>query len=161
LKTAIAVPYAISDIKFATNYYRPLADGRLLWGGRVQAWESAPEKLARALGRDMTSFYPGLAGTHVETAWGGMMPFTRHKLPVIGQIDPNIWYATGFGGLGLALTTTAGALLGAAIAEGDEQWRLFGQFGLPYAGGKLGKVPAQLIYWKHQLAAKIGLGRQL
>ena len=59
------------------------------------------------------------------------------------------------------LTTTAGVLLGSAIAEGDERWRLFAEFGLPYAGGKLGKVPAQLIYWKHQLAAKIGLGRQL
>jgi gamma-glutamylputrescine oxidase len=160
LKEAIGVPYAISDIKFATNYYRPLADGRLLWGGRVQAWQSAPEKLARALGRDMVSFYPGLADARVETAWGGMMPFTRHKLPVIGRIEPDIWYATGFGGLGLALTTTAGALLGAAICEGDERWRLFEEFGLPYAGGKLGKVPAQLIYWKHQLAAKIGLGRQ-
>ena len=39
LKKAIRVPYAIFDIKVATNYYRPLADTRLLWGGRVLAWE--------------------------------------------------------------------------------------------------------------------------
>jgi len=42
LRQAIRVPYAISDIKVATNYYRPLADTRLLWGGRVLAWERAP-----------------------------------------------------------------------------------------------------------------------
>jgi gamma-glutamylputrescine oxidase len=161
LKRAIRVPYAISDIKLATNYYRPLADGRLLWGGRVQAWESAPAELARALRRDMASFYPDLKDARVESAWGGMMPFTRHKLPVIGQIEPDLWYATGFGGLGLALTTTAGRLIGAAIAERDEAWHLFEEFGLPYAGGKLGKIPAQLVYWKHQFAAKLGLGQQL
>jgi gamma-glutamylputrescine oxidase len=127
----------------------------------VQAWESAPAELARALRRDMASFYPDLKDARVESAWGGMMPFTRHKLPVIGQIEPDLWYATGFGGLGLALTTTAGRLIGAAIAEGDEAWRLFAEFGLPYAGGKLGKIPAQLVYWKHQFAAKLGLGQQL
>jgi gamma-glutamylputrescine oxidase len=77
-------------------------------------------------------------------------------LPVIGEIEPGIWYATGFGGLGLALTTTAGRLISGAIRQNDEAWRLFAQFGLPYAGGKLGKIPAQLVYWRHQLAAKFG-----
>jgi len=156
LTKAIRVPYAISDIKFATNYYRPLTDTRLLWGGRVLAWQPSPEKLARQLKRDMVHFYPDLASALVEVAWGGMMPFTRHKLPVIGQVEPDIWYATGFGGLGLALTTTAGALISAGIREADEGWRHFARFGLPYAGGKLGKIPAQLVYWRHQLAAKLG-----
>jgi gamma-glutamylputrescine oxidase len=159
LKKAIRVPYAISDIKVATNYYRPLADTRLLWGGRVLAWERSPAELARALKRDMVSFYPDLAEARIEVAWGGMMPFTRHKLPVIGEIEPGMWYATGFGGLGLALTTTAGRLISGAIREGDCAWRLFAQFGLPYAGGKLGKIPAQLVYWKYQLGARIGLSQ--
>ena len=159
LKKAIRIPYAISDIKIATNYYRPLADTRLLWGGRVLAWERPAAELARVLKRDMVSFYPDLAGARIEIAWGGMMPFTRHKLPVIGEIERNVWYATGFGGLGLALTTTAGRLISEAIREGDQAWRVFAQFGLPYAGGKLGKIPAQLVYWRHQLAAKFGLSQ--
>jgi gamma-glutamylputrescine oxidase len=159
LAKAIRVPYAISDIKVATNYYRPLADTRLLWGGRVLAWEPSPERLAQGLKRDMASFYPDLAGARVEVAWGGMMPFTRHKLPVIGKLEPDIWYATGFGGLGLALTTTAGALISSGIREANEDWRLFAQFGLPYVGGKLGKIPAQLIYWKHQLVAQLGFAK--
>jgi gamma-glutamylputrescine oxidase len=153
LRQAIRVPYAISDIKVATNYYRPLADTRLLWGGRVLAWEPSAAHLARALKSDMARFYPSLADAKVESAWGGLMPFTRHKLPVFGEIEPGIWYATGFGGLGLALTTTAGRLIAAGIAEGDERWRLFARLGLPFAGGKLGRIPAQLIYWRHQAAA--------
>ncbi|MBV8765738.1 MAG: FAD-binding oxidoreductase [Hyphomicrobiales bacterium] len=159
LKKAIRVPYAISDIKVATNYYRPLADTRLLWGGRVLAWERSPADVARLLKRDMVSFYPDLSEARIEVAWGGMMPFTRHKLPVIGEIEPGIWFATGFGGLGLALTTTAGRLISGAIREADCTWRLFAEFGLPYAGGKLGKIPAQLVYWRHQLGAKFGFSQ--
>jgi gamma-glutamylputrescine oxidase len=156
LKRAITVPYAISDIQMPTNYYRPLADGRLLWGGRVLAWQPGARNIARALAHDMASFYPSLGGASVEVAWGGMMPFLRHKMPSFGELGRGVWYATGFGGLGLALTTTAGRVIGAGIAEGDDRWRLFAKFGLAFAGGKLGRIPAQLVYWRDQVAARMG-----
>ncbi|MBV8652770.1 MAG: FAD-binding oxidoreductase [Alphaproteobacteria bacterium] len=156
LKNAISVPYAISDIKTPTNYYRPLAEGRLLWGGRVLAWQPGARSIARGLKRDMVSFYPDLADARVEVAWGGMMPFLRNKLPSFGQLTPGVWYATRFGGLGLALTTTAGRLIAAGITEGDDRWRLYAKFGLPFAGGALGRIPAQFVYWRQQAAARFG-----
>ena len=156
LAQAIRVPYAIFDNQVGVNYYRPLADGRILWGGRVLAWEPPVDRIAALLKRDMASFYPSLADARVEVAWGGAMPMTRHKLPVIGRTAPNLWYATGFGGLGVTLTSAFGRLIGQAIAEGDETWRLFEAFGLPFAGGKLGRIPAQLVYWSHQLRARFG-----
>ncbi len=156
LRQTIAVPYAISDIKTATNYYRPLADSRLMWGGRVLAWEPSADRLARLLRHDMVAFYPGLADVRIEVAWGGMMPYLRHKLPLIGKIADGVWVATGFGGLGLVLTTLAGQLIGAGLAEGDDRWRRFAAFGLPFAGGPLGKIPAQAIYWRHQGEAWLG-----
>lgn len=148
LKQAIGVPYAVSDIQMPTNYYRPLADGRLMWGGRVLAWEPSPERLAAQLKGDMASFYPTLANARVEVAWGGYMGYLRHRTPFIGRIDDGLWVATGFGGLGLALTTMAGQVLGRAIADGDDRWRMFTRLGLPFAGGPLGRVPAQLVYWR-------------
>lgn len=33
LTTAVDAPYAASDDRFALNYFRPLPNGRLLWGG--------------------------------------------------------------------------------------------------------------------------------
>ncbi len=156
LKDAIRVPYAIFDNTIAVNYYRPLADTRLLWGGRVLAWEPNRKRIAELLRRDMVKFYPALADAKVETAWGGMMPYTRHKLPVIGQLEPDVWYTTGFGGLGVTLTSALGHLISRAIVDGDDTWRLYEQFGLPYAGGKLGKIPAQIVYWTHQLKAALG-----
>jgi gamma-glutamylputrescine oxidase len=151
LKNAIRVPFAVSDIQSPTNYYRPLADGRLMWGGRILAWQPGPRRLARALSRDMASFYPDLAAARVEVAWGGLMAFHRHRLPVIGRLADEIWCAAGFGGLGLASTTMAGRLIGLGIAEGDDRWRLFTAAGLPFAGGVLGRVPAQLVYWRDRI----------
>ncbi len=153
LKSAIRVPYAIFDNEVATNYYRPLSDTRILWGGRVLAWETPPARIGHRLKRDMVSIYPSLAEAKVDVAWSGLMPYTRHKLPVVGQFAPGLWFATGFGGLGVTLTTAAGRLIGSAIAEGDERWQLLSGFGLPYAGGKLGRIPAQFIYWRHRFAA--------
>ncbi len=152
LRDVIRVPYAIFDNQTATNYYRPLADTRVLWGGRVLAWEPSPPKIAALLKRDMVQFYPALKGVTVEVAWGGLMPMTRHRIPVIGQVAPNVWYATGFGGLGVTLTSAFGRLIAEAITEGDDRWRLFAD-GLPFAGGKLGRIPAQVVYWSHQFRA--------
>jgi gamma-glutamylputrescine oxidase len=109
------------------------------------------------LRRGLVAFYPGLARARVEVAWGGLMPYLRHKLPVIGKLGDGLWVTTGFGGLGMVLTTLAGWLIGAGVCEGDDRWRQFSRFGLPFAGGKLGRVPAQLICWRHQ--AENWLGR--
>lgn len=155
LHRAIAVPYAISDLQFATNYYRKIGD-RLLWGGRVKAWEPGPARVGRALHRDMASFYPGLATARFEFVWSGLMSYLRHHMPVIGQLSPGVWYATGFGGLGLALTSMAGRLVGSAIDGDDRRWEHFARLGLPFAGGALGRVPAQLLYWRAERAGRRG-----
>ncbi|MBV9734837.1 MAG: FAD-binding oxidoreductase [Acidisphaera sp.] len=79
---------------------------------------------------------------------------TRHRFPVIGQLAPDVWYATGFGGLGVALTSAFGRLIAEGIVQGDDRWRLFAD-GLPYAGGKFGRIPAQIVYWWHQMRAAL------
>jgi gamma-glutamylputrescine oxidase len=161
LAHAIRVPYAVSDIQHPTNYYRPLADGRLMWGGRVLAWQPSPRQLARQLGRDMVDFYPGLAGARVEVAWGGFMGYLGHRMPAIRRLHDGLWCATGFGGLGLATTAMAGRLIGSAIADGDDRWRLFDKFGLPFAGGTFGRIPAQMVYWRNRVASRLGRFRNM
>jgi len=156
LDAAIATPYAISDLQMATNYYRRIAGDRLLWGGRVKAWEPGAGSIGRALGRDLAAFYPALRAARFEYVWSGLMSYLRHHMPAIGLLRPDVWYATGFGGLGLALTSMAGRLVASAIDEGDARWRHFERFGLPFAGGMLGRVPAQLLYWRAEMAGRLG-----
>ncbi len=68
-------------------------------------------------------------------------------MPQIGAIEPGLWVASGFGGHGLNTTAMAGELIARGIVENDETWRLFAPYELVWAGGLLGRVLAQGLYW--------------
>ena len=151
LRSAIRAPYAVHDSRFALDYYRPLHDGRILWGGRVTVRRSDPPDLAGLMRGDLLKVYPQLAGVKMQTAWGGLMSYAAHRMPQIGEVTPGVWHAMGFGGHGMNTTTMAGELIAAAIAEGDDGYRLFAPFGLTPTGGPIGAAAAQLTYWFYGL----------
>jgi glycine/D-amino acid oxidase-like deaminating enzyme len=151
LHSAIRTQAAVYDTRFAFDYYRPLADTRLLWGGRIAVRDRDPAEVARLLYRDMLKVYPQLAGVRIEHAWSGMMSYARHKMPQVGRLPDGLWYGMGFGGHGVGPTTLAGELLAAAIAGDTEGIERFGHWGLPGTGGPAGKFAAQLSYWYYEL----------
>lgn len=151
LHSAIEVPYAISDNRFSSDYYRALGDSRILWGGRISARRSKPARLARFMLADLLKVYPQLEGVRVESAWYGLMSYAVHKMPQIGRLSPGLWYAMAFGGSGMGTTTVAGELVASAIADNDDRYRLFAPFGLTPTGGIAGVGAAQLTYWSYQL----------
>ncbi|RYG50470.1 FAD-binding oxidoreductase, partial [archaeon] len=118
LHHVMRAPHAVTDSRFACDYYRPLSDGRILWGGRIDCLGIEPSRLADKLHADMCVVYPQLADVRVDVAWPGVMGYARHKMPLLGKLPdvPGVWYATGFGGHGVCPTTVAGELIAAAIA---------------------------------------------
>jgi gamma-glutamylputrescine oxidase len=151
LDRAIATPMCVSDDRRAGDYYRRTMDGRLIWGGRITARTRDPNDLAALLRRDMVEVYPQLSELKIESAWSGLMAYARHYMPQVGKLDEGLWHCTAFGGHGLNTTAAAGCLVAAAIAAGDDRYRLFAPFGLAWNGGPLGPAAAQLTYWKLQL----------
>jgi gamma-glutamylputrescine oxidase len=147
LESAMRTRAAVYDTRFAFDYYRPLPDTRLLWGGRISIRDRAPDQVERLLCRDMLKVFPQLEGVRIEHAWSGLMSYARHGMPQLGEIEPGLWLAQAFGGHGVAPTTFAGELLAAAIAEGDTRWRELQGFGLVSAFKPAGFVAAQLSYW--------------
>ncbi|CDY75995.1 FAD dependent oxidoreductase [Caballeronia glathei] len=142
---------AVYDTRFAFDYYRPLADTRILWGGRISVLDRSPAQVRTLLTRDLLKVFPALAGVRVDYAWSGLMSYARHQMPQIGQSDTNLWFAQGFGGHGVAPTTLAGETIARAIAQGDEGWKAFGRFGLAPAYKPAGLLAAQLSYSRAQL----------
>ncbi|GAB4174699.1 MAG: hypothetical protein Kow0020_10250 [Wenzhouxiangellaceae bacterium] len=141
---------AIYDSRFAFDYYRPLPDGRLLWGGRIAAFDRAPESIARVLKRDLGRVFPALAGVGVEYAWSGQMSYARHQMPVLTEFEPGLWLALGFGGHGLAPTWVAGRVLAEALTGDPERLSVFRNWSAAWAGGLAGRAAAQLVYWYKQ-----------
>lgn len=148
---AIATTDAVSDNRRAGDYYRVVEDGkRLLWGGRITTKAASSAALAKELRREMVSTYPQLADLKIETSWSGLMSYARHLMPQIGQLRPDVWYCTAFGGHGLNTTAIGGKVIAEAILGQSDRYELFKPFGLVWAGGPVGLFVAQLTYWKLQ-----------
>jgi gamma-glutamylputrescine oxidase len=151
LHGAVRTWAAVYDTRFAFDYYRPLADTRLLWGGRIAVRERPAADVARLLYRDMLRVYPQLAGVKVDYAWSGMMSYGRHKMPQLGRLPDGQWYGMGFGGHGVGPTTLAGEVLAAALCGDGADLARFAPWKLPSTGGPAGLFAAQLTYWYYAL----------
>ena len=151
LQESVRTGAAVYDTRFAFDYYRPLPDTRLLWGGRIAIRERGPAEVARLLEQDMLKVYPQLAGTRIDYAWSGMMSYGRHRMPQVGRLPEGLWYGMGFGGHGVGPTTLAGELLAAALCGDGVKLAAMDAYGLPHAGGPAGLFAAQLTYWYYEL----------
>lgn len=155
LGTALRTGAAVYDTRFAFDYYRPLADTRLLWGGRIDVCERGAGEVARLLYGDMLRVYPQLAGVKVDYAWSGKMSYGRHKMPQLGRLPNGQWYGMGFGGHGVAPTTLAGEVLAAALCGDGAGLARFEPWKLPWTGGAAGLLAAQLSYWYYELRDRL------
>lgn len=152
LASAIAYGGAISDDRRAGDYYRLVDDGsRLLWGGRITTQRSEPKNLAHMLASDIEAIYPQLAGIEIEYSWSGLMGYCVHKMPLLREIEPDIWTATATGGQGLSATAALGIAVSEAIPGDTDRYKLFAPFGAVWGGGPIGRVATQFTYWQMQL----------
>jgi len=138
---------AVSDTERADNHYRIVGGDRLLWSGRMRAWEADPRWIARGLVGDIRRNFPVLGKVAIAHLWRGTLGRTIHGMPQIGEIEPGVWLASGFGGHGLNTSAMGGELVARGIIEADQTWRQFAPYELVWAGGMLGRVIAQGIYW--------------
>lgn len=150
LDDCLSTRAAIYDSRFAFDYYRVLPDTRLLWGGRISVCNRSPQAVQRLLTNDLLRVFPQLRGVKIDYAWSGLMSYARHQMPQIGGGDEGLWWAQAFGGHGLAPTCAAGELLAAAIAEADDGWKQFADYGLVSTHRPAGYLAAQASYWWQQ-----------
>jgi glycine/D-amino acid oxidase-like deaminating enzyme len=143
-------PGAISDTRRAGDYYRIVDGDRLLWGGRITTDTREPPRLRELMRRDILAVYPALGDVRIEYAWPGIMGYAPHMMPQVGEIEPGLWVCSAFGGHGLAQTAAGADAVANGILGEDDRWRLFKPFGSAWAGGSLGRIATQLVYWKLQ-----------
>jgi gamma-glutamylputrescine oxidase len=126
---------AVSDSRFVVNYYRLTADGRLLFGGGERYTPDPPRDIDAFVRPYMEAVFPRLAGRRVDYAWGGLVSVTNTRLPHIGR-EGETYFAHGYSGLGVVLSTLAGKLLADAMTGRAEDFDLFaGIEPPPFPGG--------------------------
>jgi glycine/D-amino acid oxidase-like deaminating enzyme len=159
LANVVAYSGAVSDGTRADNHYRIVGGNRLQWSGRLRTWDAEPTRFVRALTADIRRAFPALGPVEAAHVWRGTLGRTIHHMPQVGELEPGLWVASGFGSHGLNTTAMAGELIARAIVEADQTWRLFTPYELVWAGGRLGKALAQGVYWGAGFANGISQAR--
>jgi glycine/D-amino acid oxidase-like deaminating enzyme len=112
----------VVDARTFFNYYRPTADGRILWGTSEAAYypgnrvdaacdHSAPHYAA--LRESFRRHFPQLAGLEFPYAWGGPIASTTRLTPFFGTLGDGgrVAYGLGYTGHGIGSTRVAGRIL--------------------------------------------------
>src|SRR5690606_2694709 len=79
---------AVSDCKFALNYFRLAGDRRMLFGGRVSYSTLEPLNLDTAMRRTMIGIFPDLADVPTAEVWGGFVDITHDRTPHFAAVAP-------------------------------------------------------------------------
>ncbi len=97
------------------NYMRRTHDNRILIGGRRNLRTGLDlEESAADLRRRLIQFWPHLEETEISHVWGGQLAVPFDLTPHIGRIG-GVWYALGYAGHGVALSTQLGHELGGML----------------------------------------------
>jgi glycine/D-amino acid oxidase-like deaminating enzyme len=116
---------AVCDPNYILEYFRLSADKRLLFGGRYNYFGDDPEVIKQNLVPRMLKIYPQLSKLKFDYAWGGAIGVPVNRVPQIGRLSPNIFYAQGYSGHGVNVTHVTGQILADAIAGTFERFDLF------------------------------------
>lgn len=137
---------AVADANVVVNYYRRSADHRLLFGGGASYSGLDRPDLARALRRAMLRVFPQLADAEIAYCWGGHVAITMDRTPHFGRLAPNVFFAQGYSGQGVALAGLGGRLMAEAVAGTAERFDVFAR--LPhrtFPGGPMLRRPALVL----------------
>ncbi|WP_326540040.1 NAD(P)/FAD-dependent oxidoreductase [Pseudorhodoferax sp.] len=156
---------AVCDTNFVLDYFRPTADHRMLYGGRVSYSTSTPPNLVASMRKRMATTFPQLADCRIDYSWGGFVDISLNRAPDFGRLPKNgaqsapsdglysvkshhsnVYYLQGFSGHGLALTGLAGKLVAEAMTGDAARFDVFARLKhRPFPGGAWLRTPALVL----------------
>jgi gamma-glutamylputrescine oxidase len=143
--TLIPADVPVSDSNFVLDYYRLSADRRLLFSGGEKYTSTAPGHIVNFVRPHMLKIFPQLRQTRIDYAWGGMVSVTMSRLPDFGR-EGNLFFAQGYSGQGVALTTLAGKLIAEAVSGTADRFDIFARVKPPaFPGGALLRNPLYIL----------------
>ena len=134
--------HCVEDTNYLLDYYRLSADKRLIFGGGVVYGAKDPNDIESHIRPNLERTFPQLKGVKIDYAWTGNFLLTLSRLPQVGRLESNIYYAQGCSGHGVTYTHMIGRVLSEAIRGQHERFDVFaGLPHYPFPGGRLFRVP--------------------
>ena len=165
----------VEDVRYILDYYRltpdrgvavgpgdesaPATRYRLLFGGGTVYGGTDPKDVEAKLRPHMEKVFPELAGTRVTHAWSGNFALSFSRVPQLGRLGPQSYYAMGYSGHGVTGSHLFGRLLAEAVEGRDERFERFAALPwIPFPGGQRFRAPySTLGSWWYALRDRAGI----
>jgi gamma-glutamylputrescine oxidase len=138
--------FGVRDTRFVVDYFRLSDDYRLLFGGGENYRPGFPKNIAKFVRPYMLRLFPQLRDVKIDYAWGGTLSVTVNRLPHVGRLDPNVYFAQGYSGHGIPTANFAGKVTAEAIAGVAGRFDAFAS--LPtytFPGGAMLRYPGMVL----------------
>jgi len=136
----------VHDTRFVVNFFRTSADHRLLFGGGENYRSRFPKDIANFVRPKMLGLFPQLGDAKIDYAWGGTLSVTVNRLPNVGRLQPNLFFAHGYSGHGISIANFAGKVIAEAISGTASRFDVMAS--LPtytFPGGTLLRYPGMVL----------------
>ena len=101
-----------------------------------------PKDITAALRPKMLRVFPQLVDTAIDYQWGGMIGIGANRMPQIGRLASNIYYAQAYSGHGVNASHMAGRVLAEAISHQSERIDAFARIRhMTFPGGRYLRSP--------------------
>lgn len=149
----------VEDVRYILDYYRLSADKRLLFGGGTVYGGQDPQDIKAKLTRNMAKVFPQLKDIQIDFAWSGNFALSFTRVPQLGRLGNNTYFAHGYSGHGVVGSHLFGRILGEAIDGDMSRFDVFAQIPwYPFPGGRLFRVPYSAMgSWWYALRDRLGI----
>ena len=138
--------YGIHDTRFVVNYFRLSKDHRLLFGGGENYRSGFPKDIAAFVRPAMFKLFPQLDDVAIDYSWGGTLSVTVNRMPHVGRLEPNLFFAQGYSGHGISTASFAGKVIAEAVAGDAERFDVFAKLPMrSFPGGTLLRYPGMVL----------------
>ncbi|MCK0746248.1 NAD(P)/FAD-dependent oxidoreductase [Chromohalobacter nigrandesensis] len=148
---------AVYDTRFVLDYYRLTADKRLLFGGGANYSGRDSQDIASELRPRLEGTFPQLKNIAIDFQWQGMAGIVINRVPQLGKLSDNVYYAQGYSGHGIATSHIVGEIMANAVAGSLEEFDAFAHVRhvrVPL-NDRLGNALLATGMWYYQLLEKL------
>ena len=115
-KTINPKDLAVYDCRFVLDYYRLTGDRRLLFGGGANYSGRESRNIEAEMRPSLEKTFPRLKGVKIDFQWSGMMGIVINRIPQLGKVSDNVFYAQGYSGHGIATSHIISEIMANAIS---------------------------------------------
>ena len=149
----------VEDVRYILDYFRLSADNRLLFGGGTVYGGTDPSDIEVKLRKNMQKVFPRLENVRIDYAWSGNFALSFTRVPQMGRLDDDTYFAHGYSGHGVTGSHLFGRILAEAIDGDVTRFDVFARLPwYPFPGGRTFRVPYSTIgSWWYALRDKLGI----